>query len=151
MHWALGHGEHWAVVDIGPWWTLGHGGHLALVDIGSWWTWGCSGQLAVGAGQWVLGNVKWAMNSEQWPRLVGCGNWTVGSVLLAVGSGQQTLGSGHQPDAFSALYCIALHYQPAPPVLVGAVMVTLVATPAAAAAMIVGALGGCTEGGGVFN
>ena len=35
----------------------------------------------------------------------------------------------------------ALHYRPAPPVLAGAVMVTLVATPAAATTVIVGALG----------
>ena len=40
----------------------------------------------------------------------------------------------------------ALPYQPAPPVLVGAVMVTLVATPAAATAVIVGALGGLHSG-----
>ena len=37
---------------------------------------------------------------------------------------------------------VAMPYRPAPPVLVGAVMVTLVATPAAATAVIVGALGG---------
>ena len=45
-------------------------------------------------------------------------------------------------DTSQTNFSQALPYQPAPPVLVGAVMVTLVATPAAATAVIVGALGG---------